>query len=91
MRVWLIKPSADVRDGADILRSRIGLEAECEVISPEVDIYARFLGSRLRRCDVIIADEAQFFTPEQIDILTDGESPKYKIKFKILEIFGENF
>lgn len=31
------------------------------------------------------------FTPEQIDILTDGESPKYKIKFKILEIFGENF
>ena len=31
------------------------------------------------------------FTPDQIDILTDGESPKYKIKFKILEFFGENF
>ncbi len=31
------------------------------------------------------------FTSEQIDILTDGESPKYKIKFKILEFFGENF
>ena len=31
------------------------------------------------------------FTSEQIDILTDGETPKYKIKFKILEFFGENF
>ena len=29
--------------------------------------------------------------PEQIEILTDGESPKYKIKFKFLEIFGEAF
>ena len=31
------------------------------------------------------------FTQEQIGVLTDGESPKYKIKFKILEFFGENF
>ena len=31
------------------------------------------------------------FTPEQIEILTDGESPKYKIKFKILELFGDYF
>ncbi|MBR6513270.1 MAG: stage II sporulation protein R [Clostridia bacterium] len=28
------------------------------------------------------------FTPEQIRVLTEGESPKYKVKFKILEIFG---
>ena len=25
MTVWLIKPSIDTRDGADIIRSRIGL------------------------------------------------------------------
>lgn len=31
------------------------------------------------------------FTSDQIEILTNGESPKYKIKFKILEIFGETF
>jgi stage II sporulation protein R len=31
------------------------------------------------------------FTSEQIGVLTDGESPKYKIKFKILEFFGGNF
>ena len=34
LRVWLIKPSADTRDGAETLRSRIGLEAQVEVIAP---------------------------------------------------------
>ena len=69
MKVWLIKPSADTRDGAALLRSRIGLEAAVEVIPPEVDIYARFLGSRIRRCDVIIVDECQFMTEKQIEQL----------------------
>ena len=69
MRVWLIKPSADTRDGAQILRSRIGLEAQVEPIAPDVDIYARFLGSRARRCDVIIVDECQFMTEKQIEQL----------------------
>lgn len=69
LNVWLIKPSADTRDGAQILRSRIGLEAMVEVIAPEVDIYARFLGSKARRADVIIVDECQFLTEKQIDQL----------------------
>ena len=69
LNVWLIKPSADTRDGVSVLRSRIGLEAEVEVIAPEVDIYARFLGSRVRRCDVIIVDACQFMTEKPIDQL----------------------
>jgi thymidine kinase len=69
LKVWLIKPSADTRDGAQTLRSRIGLEAQVEVIAPEVDIYARFLGGKARRCDVIIVDECQFMTEKQIDQL----------------------
>ena len=69
LKVWLIKPSADTRDGAEVLRSRIGLEAEVEVIAPEVDIYARFLGGKARRSDVIIVDECQFMTEKQIDQL----------------------
>ena len=69
LRVWLIKPSADTRDGAAILRSRIGLEAQVEVIPPEVDIYARFLGGKARLSDVIIVDECQFLTEKQIDQL----------------------
>jgi len=69
LKVWLIKPSADTRDGAQILRSRIGLEAEVEVIPPEADIAARFRATRLGCCDVIIVDECQFLTPAQIDQL----------------------
>ena len=69
LKVWLIKPSADTRDGEQTLRSRIGLEAVVEVIAPEVDVYARFLGSKARRCDVIIVDECQFLTEKQIDQL----------------------
>ena len=69
LKVWLIKPSADTRDGAQVLRSRIGLEATVDVIAPDVDIYARFLGGKVRRSDVIIVDECQFLTEKQIDQL----------------------
>ena len=69
LKVWLIKPSADTRDGEQILRSRIGLEAAVEVIPPETDIYARYLGVRELNCDVIIVDECQFLTEAQIDQL----------------------
>ena len=69
MQVWLIKPSADTRDGADILRSRIGLQAQVEVIPPQVDVYERFRQTRQGKCNVIIVDECQFLTPHQIDQL----------------------
>ena len=69
MRVWLIKPSADTRDGAQILRSRIGLEAQVDVITPAIDVYRLFAETKQDRCDVIIVDECQFLVPEQIDQL----------------------
>ena len=69
MSVWLIKPSVDTRDGADVIRSRIGLERHAEVITPEQDIREAYRRSGKR--DVIIADEAQFFTPAQIDQLRE--------------------
>ena len=69
LKVWLIKPSADVRDGADILRSRIGLEAKVQVIAPEADVYESFVSQRAKTCDVIIVDECQFLTAAQIDQL----------------------
>ena len=67
MRVWLIKPAIDTRDGAGVIRSRIGLEAEAQIIGAETDIYAEF--ARRKECHVIIADECQFFTEGQIDQL----------------------
>ena len=69
MSVWLIKPSADIRDGADILRSRIGLEAKAEIMTPDTDIFARFAESQAEKCDVVIVDECQFMTQQQIDQL----------------------
>ena len=69
LNVWLIKPSADTRDGAAILRSRIGLEATVEVIPPSMDVYDRFRDSRKDTCNVIIVDECQFMTEDQIDQL----------------------
>ena len=65
MSVWLIKPGTDTRDGVDVIRSRIGLEAKAQVIAPEEDIIAAYREAGAH--DVIIADEAQFFTPEQIE------------------------
>ena len=69
LSVWLIKPSADVRDGVNILRSRIGLAAEVEIIPPTTDVYKLFTDTKKDTCDVIIVDECQFLTPKQIDEL----------------------
>ena len=69
LKVWLIKPSADTRDGVQILRSRIGLAAAVEVMAPQADIYLLFSQERVGMCDVIIVDECQFLTELQIDQL----------------------
>ena len=69
LSVWLIKPSADTRDGAQVLRSRIGLQAMVDVIPPDADVYDRFSGEKQGKCDVIIVDECQFMTSAQIDQL----------------------
>ena len=69
MSVWLIKPSVDTRDGADVIRSRIGLEARARIITPEENVIEAYRAAG--KHDVIIADEAQFFTPEQIDQLRE--------------------
>jgi len=66
MKVWLIKPATDNRDGASVIKSRIGLMAEAEAMAPEADLFALF---RQRGADVVIVDECQFFPPEQIDQL----------------------
>ena len=69
MRVWLIKPSVDNRDGACVVKSRVGLSRKADVIQPGDDITERY--ASMGKADVIIADEAQFFTPEQIEQLRD--------------------
>ena len=66
MKVWLVKPSTDNRDGKDVVKSRIGLSCPCDSIGLSVDIYEVFKKEH-GDTDVIIADECQFFTEAQID------------------------
>ena len=68
MKVWLIKPAIDNRDGERVIRSRIGLSANCEIIFEGENIYDIFVSNH-SECDVIIADECQFFTSDHIDQL----------------------
>ena len=68
MRVWLIKPATDNRDGDDVIKSRIGLSAPCDAIEKDFNIYSIFEWEH-SDANVIIADECQFFSEEQIDQL----------------------
>ena len=65
MSVWLIKPGTDTRDGADVIKSRIGLSKKAQVIKPDEDIIEAYHAAG--NYDVIIADEAQFMSPQQIE------------------------
>ena len=71
MRVWLIKPAADTRYGVDKVRSRIGLEQTGDAITDDMNLFEIFRDREKEFNDVIIADEAQFLTPEHIEQLRD--------------------
>ena len=68
MKVLLLKPSVDVRDGEEIVKSRIGLTAKAVVVNDKEDLYKAY-EEKYRDRDVIIVDECQFLTPEQVDEL----------------------
>ena len=68
MKVWLIKPALDTRDGKSTVKSRIGLSAECDTVSESDDLFALYHTSH-GNADVIIADECQFFTDAHVDAL----------------------
>ena len=70
MKVLLLKPSVDTRDGAAIVKSRIGLQEDAVIVGSDENIYEIYL-SKYSDCNVIIVDECQFLTPEQVDQLAD--------------------
>ena len=69
MKVLLVKPSTDNRDGATIVRSRIGLKAEAITVPESEDLYALYTEGH-KDCNVIIVDECQFLHPDQVDQLS---------------------
>ena len=68
MTVLLLKPSVDTRDGSRIIKSRIGLEAECEVFNQNVSIMDIYSWNFIKP-DILIVDEVNFCTKQQIESL----------------------
>lgn len=59
------------RTGEPRISSRLGISADAHFVSEDTDLYGE-IASRLgagERIDYIICDEAQFYTPDQIDQL----------------------
>ena len=64
-KVLLAKTNTDTRDGKNVIRSRIGLERECILLS---DICA-MSDEEIKEYDAVIVDEIQFAPARQIDFL----------------------
>ena len=69
MKTVLLKPAIDDRDGADIVKSRIGLYERAVTVKEDENLYELY-NSRFPDCDAVIVDECQFLTPEQVDQLS---------------------
>ena len=70
-KALLVKADLDTRDDKDgkhLIRSRVGLESEGGLLGEFCDNYQEILKEQY---DVIIVDEAQFATREQVDILCE--------------------
>ncbi len=75
-RVWLIKPDLDTRDDTvdengkrvTLVKSRIGLSAVADVVKKDENILETYRQiTKTAPVDVVICDECQFLTAEQID------------------------
>lgn len=64
-KALLAKTNVDTRDGVYTIKSRIGLEKQCVLLSEICTMEE----AKLKAYDAIIVDEIQFATVEQIDFL----------------------
>ena len=64
--VWIMKPSIDTRETE--VTSRIGLHAPAYIVAPDENLLDTYRKD-YKKIDVIICDECQFLTPEQVDQL----------------------
>ncbi len=68
----LLKPAVDNRDGEKLIRSRLGISAECVFVEDYLEMVRKeWIGKEciLQKPDCIIIDEAQFLTTDQVDLL----------------------
>ena len=66
----ILKPATDTRDGIHTVSSRIGLSNTCRLIDEFLDEFTKNPDCVLNY-NAIIVDEAQFASPEQIDLFSD--------------------
>ena len=71
----LLKPKTENRDGEKVIRSRIGLEAECtfveDFLSEVTNEWFTGKNENWKKLDCVIVDEAQFLSEEQVDLLAE--------------------
>ncbi|MBR6639135.1 MAG: thymidine kinase [Muribaculaceae bacterium] len=72
MKYVCLKPIIDTRDKKNVIRSRIGIERECQWIFHDTDLYQLaqdLFEESMSVIDWFLIDEAQFLTAEQVDQL----------------------
>lgn len=71
----LLKPKTEDRDGKMVVRSRMGLEAECifveDFLEEVVNEWFTKKSTAWKKLDCVLVDEAQFLTEEQVDLLAE--------------------
>lgn len=73
MRYMCLKPIIDNRNNNNVIKSRIGIERECQWIYQDTDLYQfaqELFEKTMSAIDWFLIDEAQFLTPEQVDQLS---------------------
>lgn len=68
MKTYVLKPQIDTRESKEVIRSRCGLEAECELFKQDHDLFAMVSEYTLLNGDVhcVFIDEGQFMTEAQV-------------------------
>lgn len=77
-----LKPVIDTREGESVIRSRIGIERQCEWIYTDTNLFERAKELHDKSGGVVdwyLVDEAQFLTEAQVDQLA-----------RIVDEFGSN-
>ena len=69
LKPLVLKPRLDVRDGVGIMKSRIGLQRQCEFVEDYLDGTLAEVLEKINGYDCIIIDEVQFCTVEEIKLL----------------------
>ncbi len=83
LKVLLLKPSIDTREA--VVKSRIGIESDCILFDEDCDLIQ--LVKNQPETDVILVDEAQFCSEEQIDQLWRISVQKPVMCFGLLKDF----